>query len=251
MSLKKKRFGGKLIGVSAGWLMGGPLGAVFGGFLGHLYDKRDAPKNQDYRQIPEDELNYSFIFIANIVALLTSVAKVDGTVSQEEIRVIKNFFRQAMGYSGEDLQIVKDLIKRALKQDFDLRLVCQRINKTFGYEERLTLLRVLYSVAYADKVIKKSEERLIDTIAGYMNIQGNDRVSIRVEFVEEKDKYYRILGIERNASKEEIKRAYREMANKYHPDRVSHLGREFSELAHQRIVQVNEAYDQIKNERGL
>jgi len=161
------------------------------------------------------------------------------------------FFRQAMGFSGGDLQIVMDLIKRALKQDFDLRLICQRINKTFGYEERLTLLRVLYSVAYADEVIKESEERLIDAIAGYMNILGKDRISIRGEFIKEKDKYYNILGIERKASREEIKRAYREMVNKYHPDKVSHLGKEFSELAHQRIVQINEAYNQIKNEKGL
>ncbi|UCD85826.1 MAG: TerB family tellurite resistance protein [Deltaproteobacteria bacterium] len=247
----KKRFGGKLVGASVGWLLGGPWGAVFGGFLGHLYDKRDTPKIRDYRQIPKDELNYSFIFIANIVALLISVAKVDGTVKQEEVRVIKNFFRQTLGYSGEDLQLVRELIKRALNQDFDLRLICQRINKIFSYEERLALLRVLYSVAYADKVIKKSEEGLIDTIAGYLHISGSDRVSIKGEFVREKDKYYHILGIERNASKEEIKRAYWEMANKYHPDRVSHLGKEFSELAHQRIVQINEAYDRIKNERGL
>lgn len=57
---------------------------------------------------------------------------------------------------------------------------------------------------------------------------------------------YEILGISRNASKEEIKNAYRKLAGKYHPDKVNHLGDEFKELAEERFKEIQEAYQKIK-----
>jgi DnaJ like chaperone protein len=57
---------------------------------------------------------------------------------------------------------------------------------------------------------------------------------------------YRVLGIERNASEDEIKRAYRQLANKYHPDKVYHLGEEFKKLAEQRFKEIEEAYRILK-----
>jgi DnaJ like chaperone protein len=58
---------------------------------------------------------------------------------------------------------------------------------------------------------------------------------------------YKILGIDRNASQEEIKRAYRQLAGKYHPDKVTHLGEEFKDLAEKRFKDVQKAYEELKN----
>jgi DnaJ like chaperone protein len=56
---------------------------------------------------------------------------------------------------------------------------------------------------------------------------------------------YSILGIERGVSQEEIKKAYRELANKYHPDKVEHLGDEFKELAEKRFKDIQKAYNEL------
>jgi len=54
---------------------------------------------------------------------------------------------------------------------------------------------------------------------------------------------YRVLGVSPNASDEEIKAAYRELARKYHPD--SYVGNPLSDLAAEKMKEINEAYDAI------
>lgn len=56
---------------------------------------------------------------------------------------------------------------------------------------------------------------------------------------------YAVLGVAKNASPEEIKRAYRELANKYHPDKVSHLGAEFRDMAHEKFKEIRRAYERL------
>ena len=53
---------------------------------------------------------------------------------------------------------------------------------------------------------------------------------------------YTVLDIDQNASPQEIKTAYRKLANKYHPDKVQHLGEEFRKLAERRFKEIEEAY---------
>ena len=60
---------------------------------------------------------------------------------------------------------------------------------------------------------------------------------------------YKILGIDRSASQEDIKRAYRALAGKYHPDKVEHLGEEFKELAENRFKDIQRAYQELKRWR--
>lgn len=61
---------------------------------------------------------------------------------------------------------------------------------------------------------------------------------------------YKILGVERTASLEDVKHAYRIQANRYHPDKVSHLGEEFQTLANQKFQDIQWAYDEIRRARG-
>ena len=56
---------------------------------------------------------------------------------------------------------------------------------------------------------------------------------------------YDILGVNRHASKSEIKNAYRKLANKYHPDKVDHLGEEFKQLAEKKFKDIQEAYQKL------
>ena len=58
--------------------------------------------------------------------------------------------------------------------------------------------------------------------------------------------YYEVLGVRRNASKQEIKAAYHNKVKMYHPDKVASMGPEFQELAEKKMREINEAYEQLK-----
>ncbi len=57
---------------------------------------------------------------------------------------------------------------------------------------------------------------------------------------------YTVLGVPRGASWEEVQRGYRELATKYHPDRVAHLGEELRVLAHEKMIEIQAAYEELK-----
>jgi DnaJ like chaperone protein len=60
-----------------------------------------------------------------------------------------------------------------------------------------------------------------------------------------------VLGIEPSATEEEIKKAYRQMAIRYHPDKVAQMGEEYQKGAKEKFQQVQDAYDNIKKSRGI
>ena len=70
-------------------------------------------------------------------------------------------------------------------------------------------------------------------------------------FIEDTKSCYKVLGLDSNANFSEIKDAYRKMATKYHPDKVSHLGDEFAKVAEEKFKSINDAYQKIKKERNI
>ena len=92
---------------------------------------------------------------------------------------------------------------------------------------------------------------MLEKISGYLGISKSDFQSIKNMFIPETDSSYKILEIDPSSSNEEVKKAYRRMAMKYHPDKVSHLGDDFRKSADEKFKKVNEAYDKIKKERTM
>jgi DnaJ like chaperone protein len=84
-----------------------------------------------------------------------------------------------------------------------------------------------------------------------MGIGTSDFESIQAMFVPNTDSDYKILEIERTATNDEVKKAYRRMAMKYHPDKVSALGEEVENAAKEKFQKVNQAYENIKKERKI
>jgi DnaJ like chaperone protein len=112
-------------------------------------------------------------------------------------------------------------------------------------------MHYLFGIANADGVIDKSELNIIEQIAGYLRISQKDFTSIKAMFIDDTSSAYKILEINSNASNDEVKKAYRKMALKYHPDKVSHLGEDFQKAAEDKFQKVNDAYQKIKKERGF
>ena len=86
--------------------------------------------------------------------------------------------------------------------------------------------------------------------SGYRHEESGDSETAKDSGArEEKRDPYAILGVEPGASEEEIKKAYRSLANKYHPDKVGHMGEEFRELAEKKFKEIQEAYQYLKTGR--
>ena len=119
------------------------------------------------------------------------------------------------------------------------------------YSSRLQLLHYLFGNANADGAISQEELGVINTISDYMGITNSDFQSVKAMFIKETNSAYKILGVDPSASDEEVKRAYREMAKKNHPDLVSNLGDEVRQAAEKKFQEINAAYETIKKQRGM
>jgi DnaJ like chaperone protein len=120
-----------------------------------------------------------------------------------------------------------------------------------NYSARLQLLHFLWGISRADNIISSEEQKLIDFIAASIGITERDMASIKAMFIKDTGYGYKILEIEPVATDEEVKKAYRRMAMKYHPDKVTHLGEDFQKAAQEKFRTVNEAYETIKKERNI
>ncbi len=237
---------GKWIGGGLGFIMGGPLGAVLGFLAGSMIDNTTI-QTSTYSGSPRSTAPGDFAM--SLLVLIAAMMKADGKVLKSELDYVKQFFVRQFGQStaGEALVMLKDI----LKQDIPVRDVCVQISKNMDYSSRLQLMHLLFNISVADGAINALELEAIEKMSGYLGIASSDFISIRNMFVPETDSSYKILEIEQTATDEEVKKAYRRMAMKYHPDKVSHLGEEFRKSAEEKFKKVNEAYEKIKKERNM
>ena len=118
------------------------------------------------------------------------------------------------------------------------------------YEVRLQIVHFLFSIANADGHVSNAELNMLYEIAGYLNIVKRDFESIKAMFFKSADNAYKILEIEKSATDAEVKKAFREMAKKYHPDKLQHMDEAYRKGAEEKFRKVQEAYEHIQKERG-
>lgn len=173
--------------------------------------------------------------------------KADKKLLKTELNYVGQFLSQNFGReNAQDLMI---LFRDILKQDYSLPTVCRQIKRHMDHPSRLQLIHVLFGLSRADGDVHPLEIDAIGKIASYLGVSQTDFESIKAMFASSTTAAYRILDIDPDASPDEIKRAYRKMANKYHPDKVSHLGEDLRRLAEDKFKSINEAYQKITKER--
>ena len=240
---------GKWIGGGLGFTVGGPIGALFGFAIGSLFDKAgDSSINESgttrgrYQSTPND-------FGASLLVLVAAVMKADGKILKSELEFVRRFFNKQFGSERTKQHML--ILRELLKKDIPLQEVCLQIKTYTMYPARLQLMHLLFGIAAVDSSIDVSELNTIQQIADYLGIRQADYSSIKAMFVKEVDGDYKILEIDKLATNDEVKKAYRKMAVKYHPDKVSHMGNEYKDSAKQKFQNMKDAYDNIKKQRGM
>ena len=236
----------KWLGGGLGWVVGGPIGGLLGFLVGSMFDSTAGQySTSNARTVRTTQGDFGM----SLLVLVAAVMKADGKIVKSELDYVKQFFVRQFGQESakQALGMLKDL----LKQEIPVRDVCLQIGNNMDYSSRLQLMHLLFNISLADSKIHKSEIEILEKISGYLGVSSTDFLSIKNMFIPETDSSYKILEIDPAASNEEVKKAYRRMAMKYHPDKVSHLGEDFKRTADEKFRKVNDAYEKIKRERNI
>ena len=234
---------GKWLGGGLGFVMGGPIGGLMGFLVGSVIDSQTSDSTTTTVRTTQGDFGMS------LLVLVAAVMKADGKVVKSELDYVKQFFIRQFGQESAKQALL--MLKDILKQEIPVRDVSMQISRNMDYSSRLQLLHLLFNVSLADTKIDPSEIEIIEKISGYLGVASADFLSIKNMFIPETDSSYIILEIDPSSSNDEVKKAYRRMAMKYHPDKVNHLGEEYRKTAEEKFKKVNDAYDKIKKERNM
>ena len=241
----------KWIGAGLGFSLGGPIGSILGYAVGSFISGFSKEDIENAKRFSAGSVNtQSGDFEISLLILSALVIKADGKVNEAELVYVRSHFKRMYGEerANNAFKLFKGFIK---SNQISTRQVCLQIKQNITHASRLQLIHFLFGIAKADGIVTEAEVDVIKTIAGYLGVSQYDFESIKAMFYDSTDSSYRILGIDKTATDLEVKKAYRKMAKKYHPDKLQHLGEQLKKGAEDKFKEVQKAYDTIQKERGL
>ena len=242
---------GKWIAGALGWAMFGPLGGILGYCLASRLEKM-AELSAEYQDGSQGDRAWNQgqrnSFLISLLALSAAVIKADGKVTSAERTRFREFF--VANFGAQAATEAEEILDQILQKDFNLHEVCAQIRSCMDYSQRLQLYHYLVSLGACDGLVQR-EIDLLEVMATYIGLSKSDSDSIMAQFRPSNDGNYRILGIDPSATDEEVKKAYRRMAVKYHPDKVATLGEDVQKAAEEKFKAVSQAYEAICRERGI
>jgi DnaJ like chaperone protein len=189
-------------------------------------------------------------FELHLLSLTSVVIKADGKVSQNELDYVRQYFVSSYGKDRANaiFRVFNDVVK---KREVNPVRICQYLNARTRYESRLQILHFLFGIAQADGHVSGPELKVLQDIAGYLRLSTRDFISIKAMFVKDQDNAYKILEIDKSVPDHEVKKAFRTMAKKYHPDKLMDMDEAYRKGAQEKFQKVQEAYETIQKERGM
>ena len=268
---------GKWIVGAIGWAMFGPIGGILGYYFASRIEKLSeatSQENSNPNSNPNVNQSQRNSFLISLLVLSAAVIKADGKTTSQELATLRSFFARNFGpqAGNEAEEIVKDLINK----DFNLYEVCTQVRRHMNYAQRLQLFHYLVSLGACDGLHQR-EVDILETIATYIGLSKTEVESIFAQFrygnssdrgsygshgnyggqrshessTSNSENNYKILGITPDATNDEVKKAYRKMAVKYHPDKVATLGADVQKAAEEKFKTISQAYQAICKERGI
>lgn len=260
----------KWIGLFIGIISGGFIGGVLGWIIGSFIDRLFAPKVKIYTQHYQRS-----DFMESLLILTAAVLKADGRVERSEFAYVRDYLVRSLG--PNQAHQAMNRLTEILGESYNIESVCMELRQNSNIHERLLIIQFLFGVATSDGELHQSEIAIIELIAQWCGVSRSDYESIKAMFTysysgsssssgsynsnntgsnsgyrsHTLDSDYQILEISPDATNEEVKKAYRTLAKKYHPDRVAHLGDDMRKAAEEKFARLSQAYDNIRKSRGM
>ncbi|MGB1113758.1 MAG: TerB family tellurite resistance protein [Flavobacteriaceae bacterium] len=223
-------------------------GALLGFFIGGIVERFFYSSGSWSQQ--RVQTNRPAAFQLNLLALAATVIKADGAVKKQELQFVRNFFITNYGPQNAN-SIFERFNAEVKKEKQNIPELTRIFNQSTLYETRLQILHFLFGVANADGSISQPELSKVEQIAAALGIRPHDLESIKAMFIKATDSAFKILDIPQTATNEEVKKAYRAMAKKYHPDKLQSKDPALVKGAQEKFQKVQEAYEAIQKERGI
>jgi DnaJ like chaperone protein len=240
----------KWLAGALGWALFGPLGGLIGYLLGSGMEGGSNVGYSSGREGGFSAQEQRNSFLISILVLSAAVMKADEKVMKSELDYVKNFIRRSFGEAA--LQDSLKILKAALEKPLNLPEVCAQIKLYVTAEQKLQLLHYLVGIAKADGIVSDIELKAIRDIASYLGVSKAECDSILSMFEGESiENAYKILELEPTATDEEVKKAYKKLALKHHPDRVATLGEDVKKASEEKFKSIVAAYEKIKKERNI
>ena len=245
---------GKIMGGALGFALGGPLGAMIGAVAGHgLIDRSRSRAVASGNGASAAEAGV--VFALGVIALSAKVAKADGTVTRDEVRVFQRLFSFEPGERAR----VAEFYNEASRSPYGFEAYAEQMRGVLAARPELLaeVMDALYAIAAADGELHPEEERMIASIGAIFGLSDYEMASIRARHAAgpAADKgaadAYAVLGVGPGATDEELRAAHRNLVRTYHPDRLVSKGlpEEFMKLANDRLAEINSAYETVTKER--
>ncbi len=259
---------GKVIGGAMGFAFGGPLGMIAGIAFGNLFDRASQYTSTQEQSIPfgagttasmDPQQQSQMIFFVGAFSMLARIATVDGRLLPEEQRKVEEFINHDLKLDAQGRQAALRVFNAALTGGGTFDQFATQFYQNFAHEPSILelMIDVLVRVAVADGVISEAEDRLITVAARIFRIPDALLVSIRRRYGlhggTSPVKAYAVLGLQQDATPEEVKKAYRKLSREFHPDSIASKGlpEEFTKFAEEKFRAIQEAYDTIRKEKGF
>ena len=252
----------KWLGTSLGWAFGGPIGAIIGFVLGSAvdkvadpnqkkipYKKRTQSTNRRTRTQRQQNNTKPGDFELSFLILAAVIIKADNKVDKRELDYVRQHFVKI--YGSKKAEKAFKLFNGIMKRKVATTAVCAQIREHMDHSSRLQLIHFLFGISKADNEVHENEIEEIRKIAGYLYVSDRDFISIKAMFYDTTKSAYEILEITETATDNEVKKAYRKMVKKHHPDKLQHLGEEHVKIAQEKFRQIQKAYEIIQKQRGL
>ena len=274
---------GKVLGTLFGFMFARIPGAILGFFVGHMFDKG---YGQDFNQMggfsrffaSQDQLKSQAIFFHSLFSVMGHIAKVDGKVTDAEIRMASHLM-DTMGLKGDMRAEAQQAFREGKAADFPLKQTITEFAKScHGRRDILQVyIEILIQAAYVDGKLDKAEIDILENVAQYSGFAHNDLLYLisafeaEIRFRQNQQQgqnrqsnkaysgadsladAYRILGVSVSDDDKTVKKAYRKLMGEHHPDKLVSKGlpEQALELAKNKAQDIQAAYELIKQKRGF
>tara|TARA_Y100001970_G_scaffold258284_1_gene338025 strand:+ start:308 stop:1045 length:738 start_codon:yes stop_codon:yes gene_type:complete len=240
---------GKILGGTAGFALGGPIGAILGVMAGNIFDKSKKTKF-NFNQISNQQKQN--IFALSIIILSAKIAKSDGLVTKDEIAAFKEKFK----IPKEEFSQVSKIFNEAKKNTYGFKKIADQVGELFSDNKLLLeeLLNNLFYIAEADGTVSVNEINFLKSVAISFNLSENDFQRIFHSRLKNKESDpYKVLGVNRDDSNETIRKKWITLSKEHHPDYLIAKGmpQEFIDQSNKELSSINLAYDKIKRIREI
>ena len=261
---------GKLAGGAFGFMLGGPLGALLGVVLGHNFDRGLRSLPGASAETTADRERVQTAFFTATFSVMGRVAKADGRVSEQEIRMAEAVMAE-MSLAPEMRRAAIGLFNQGKSAGFDLDAVLEQFRREC--HGRSTLLGMFIEIqlqaAYADGTLDPAEDSLLAHICARLGIPAHEYRRLERMVRAERgftgdagarrprpsgptlDEAYAVLGLDPAASDAELKRTYRRLLSQHHPDKLVSKGlpEEMMKVAAQKTHEIRQAYERVRAAR--